>query len=116
MRCISQAIMGQEAGDVAIIETFDPFSWEIESCPNQQLKAGEACVFSIPFGFLVICLLVFSNLVSKSSQLLTKSVFHLTVGHFAGSDSFEESVTDFPQGDSIDIITNGIEGCGDHAG
>jgi hypothetical protein len=45
-----------------------------------------------------------------------KSVFHLTVGHFMGLDGFEESIADVSQGDSINIITNGIEGCGDHVG
>jgi hypothetical protein len=49
-------------------------------------------------------------------QLVAKSVFHLTVGHFTAFDSFKESVADASQGDSIDIIANGIEGCCDHVG
>jgi hypothetical protein len=38
------------------------------------------------------------------------------MGHLTGSDGFKESVADASQGDSIDIITNGVEGCGDCAG
>jgi hypothetical protein len=95
---------------------FDPLGWEIESCSNWQFEVGEACVFSIPFRLLVVHLLVFGDFISKPLELLTKLVFHLMVGCFTGSDGFKESLTDVSQGDSVDIITDGIEGCGDHVG
>jgi hypothetical protein len=52
------------------------------------------CVFSIPFRLLVIRPLVLGDFISQSLQLLTKSVFHLIVGCFVGSDGFKESFTD----------------------
>jgi hypothetical protein len=38
------------------------------------------------------------------------------VGHFMGFDSFEESITDISQGDGINIISDGVEGCDDCVG
>jgi hypothetical protein len=43
---------------------------------------------------LVIDSLIIGHLISKSSDLLTKLVFHCMVDHFTGSDGFEESVAD----------------------
>jgi hypothetical protein len=108
--------MGWEAWYVTIIKSFDPFGWEVEACPDGQLKVGEAHVFNIPFRFLVVCPLVLGNFISKSSKLLTKLVFHLTVCGFVVLDSFEESLANSSQGDSINVISDGIEGCGDCAG
>jgi hypothetical protein len=108
--------MGRVARYVTGVKLLDPFDWEVESCADWHFEVGEACVFSIPFRFLVISLLVLGDFVSKSSQLLTKLVFHLMVGHFMRSDSFKEAIADVSQCDSIDIITNGVKGCGDCAG
>jgi hypothetical protein len=73
-------------------------------------------VFNIPFRFLLIGLLVLGDFVFKSSQLVTKSVLHFMVGHFVGLDGFKESIADTSQCDSIDIITDGVEGCGNCVG
>jgi hypothetical protein len=116
MGSVLWAIVGQEAGDVTIIKSFDPFGWEIEPCSDWQFEVGEVHVFSIPFRLLVVCLLVFGNFISEPSQLLTKLVFHLMVGCLTGSNGFKEFFTDVLQGDSIDIIADGIEGCGDCVG
>jgi hypothetical protein len=94
----------------------DPFGRKIESCPNGQLEVGESCVFNIPIGLLLVHTLIFRDFISKSSQLVTKSVFHFMVGCFIGFDSFEETVTDSLQDDSVNIITDGVEGCCDCAG
>jgi hypothetical protein len=94
----------------------DLLCWQIESCPDGQFEVRKACIFSIALWLLVIGFLVFSNSVSKAIDLLTKMFFHFTVSHFMGSDSFKESIADVVQGNGINVIPDGIEGCGNCAG
>jgi hypothetical protein len=88
------SILGSKAGDVSVITLFDPFGGEVEAGSNRDFKVWESCVFNIPFRGLIIGFLVVSHSVSKSLDLLTKSVFHLMVNGLMGSDGFEQSITD----------------------
>jgi hypothetical protein len=112
MRRIFGPILGCEASDVSIIMLFNPFGGEVEAGSDGDLEVWEACVFNIPFRGLVIGFLVVSHSVSKSFELLTKSVFHLMVDCFVGSDGFEQSIAYGVQGDGINVFPNGVEGCG----
>jgi hypothetical protein len=87
-------ILGSKTGNVAIVMSFDPFSREVKASPDGDLEVWEACVFNIPFRGLVIGFLIISHFISKSSDLLTKLVFHLTVDCFTGSDGFKQSIAD----------------------
>jgi hypothetical protein len=107
---IFRSILHGEASDVTVIPSFDPLGWEVESSSNGDLEVQEACVFNIPFRGLVIGFLVVSHAVSKSSELLTKFVFHLTVDCFMGSNGFEQSVTNRVEGDGINVWPDGVEG------
>jgi hypothetical protein len=113
MRRVFGSILGGEAGDIAIIVSFDPFGGEIEAGSNRDFKVWELCVFNIPFRGLVIGFLVVGHLVSESSDLLTKSVLHRTVHHFTSLDGFKESFANGPEGNSINVIADSIEGCCD---
>jgi hypothetical protein len=88
------SVLGSKAGDIPIVMSFDPLGWEVETCSDRNFEIWELHVFNIPFRGLVIGFLVISHLISKSSDLLTKSVFHHTVDHFTGSDGFKEPITD----------------------
>jgi hypothetical protein len=81
--------MSQIAGDVATVEAFDPFDWEVEPCPDGNFEVGELCVLDISFWLLIIGPLVFCHLVPQPSYLFTKTVFHLMMSCLMGSDSFE---------------------------
>jgi hypothetical protein len=72
---------------------FDPFGGEVESSADGNLEVQEVGVFNIPFRGLVLGFLVISHLISESSDLLTKLVFHLTVDTFVGPDCLEQSFT-----------------------
>jgi hypothetical protein len=108
--------MSQVARDVAVIESFDPLDGQVESHANGYLEAGESCIHGIALLLLVIGLLVFSNFIPKAPNLSTKMVFHPSVSHFMRPDSLEESVAYVVEGNCIDVISNGIEGCGDCVG
>jgi hypothetical protein len=60
--------------------------------------------------------LIFMDLIPKSPNLVAKVVSHFMMSSFPGSDSLEQSITNIAQCDGINIIPNGIEGCGDCAG
>jgi hypothetical protein len=107
-------ILGGETGNVAIIMSFDPFGGEVEASPNGDFEVWEVCVFNIPFRGLVIGFLVIGHFISESSDLLTKSVFHLMVDRFMGPDGFEQSVADRTQCNCVNVVPNGIEGCDNH--
>jgi hypothetical protein len=110
MQGIFGPILGSKASDVSIVTSLDPFGREVEAGSNGDLEVWETHVFNIPFRGLVIGFLVISHSVSESFDLLTKSVFHLTVDRFAGSDGFEESITDAVQSDSVNVVPDGVEG------
>jgi hypothetical protein len=86
--------LGSKAGDVSVVTSFDPLSREVEASSNGNFEVWEVCVFSIPFRGLFVGFLVASDLISESSNLLTKSVFHLTVDSFTGFDGFKQAFTD----------------------
>jgi hypothetical protein len=86
---IMGSVLGGETGNVTVIMSFDPFSGEVEAGSDWYFEVQELCVFNIPFRGLVIGFLIIGHFISESSDLLTKSVFHLTVDHFVGPDGFE---------------------------
>jgi hypothetical protein len=81
--------MSQIAGDVAIVESFDPFDWQVKPCPGGDLEMRESHILNVPFWFLVIGPLVFCHLVPQPSYLFAKMVFHLAMSCLMGSDSFK---------------------------
>jgi hypothetical protein len=87
-------ILGGKTGNVAVVASFDPFGREVEASSDWDFEVWEACIFNIPFRGLVIGFLIISHFISKSSDLLTKLVFHLMVDHFTGPDGFKQSIAD----------------------
>jgi hypothetical protein len=81
--------MSQIAGDVASVKVFDPFNWEVEPCPDGDLEVREPHVFNVSLGLLVIGSLIFHHLVPQPSYLFAKMVFHFSMSHFTGPDSFK---------------------------
>jgi hypothetical protein len=91
---ILRSILGGKASNISIITSFDPLGREIEASPNGNFEVWEAHVFNIPFRGLFVGFLVISHFISESSDLLTKSVFHLMVDCLAGFDGLKQSITD----------------------
>jgi hypothetical protein len=93
--------------------SFNPLGRQVESSSNRDFEVWESCIFNIPFRGLVIGFLVIGHSVSEAFDLLTKSIFHLTVDGFVGPNGFEQSVTDRLQGDGVNVFPDSIEGHGD---
>jgi hypothetical protein len=89
--------------------SLDPFGGQEEPCPNGDFEVQESGVFNIPLRGLIIGFLIFGDFVPKAFDLLTKSVFHLMVDGFTGSDGLEQSVIDRTQHDGINVFPDGIE-------